>query len=215
MNRFWNLLKYELMICHRSYHIIRHVAYVMLFSNIIFSLIISSEDISDQMKMLLIIFGAVMATITLPSYLIKNEIQDGSLENLFVKFRPSIILLAKYCGIVMSVGIGIGITLPVIIVFYSLTFHKICYMTVVMILLIIQLLSIVLLGNIIHAYFRHNTNIILSIIMPIIIPSIIFATLALNSLKIDFILIILGIDMILIPIILMFSNYLLSHIYEF
>jgi ABC-type transport system involved in cytochrome c biogenesis permease component len=215
MNKFWKLLKYELLLCNRSYHLIRHSAYVMLLSNIIFSIMISTMEHTDHLKMLLIIFGCVMSTITIPSYLIKAEMQDGSLENLFVTLSSPTILLAKYCGMVISGGIGILSTFPIIIVFYSLPLSSLIYISAIMIFLLFQIIAIILLGNIIHAYFRRNTNIILSIIIPLIIPSLILASIAVNSLKIDFILILLGIDMVLIPIILVLSNYLLSNLYEF
>lgn len=215
MNRFWKLLKYELLICNRSYHLIRHSAYVMVLSNIIFSIMISDAAHTIHLKMLLIIFGSIIATITIPSYLIKSEMQDGSLENLLVTQSSTTIVLAKYWGIVASSGIGIFSTFPIIIIFYSLPLSTVTYISAVIILLLLQIAAIILLGNIIHAYFSHNTNIILSIIIPFLIPSIIIANMGIISLNIDFIFILLGIGMVLIPITLVLGKYLLSNIFGF
>lgn len=215
MSRFWKLLKYELLLCHRSYHLIRHSAYVMLLSNLIFSLMISNLEHTEQLKIFLVLFGGIIATVTIPSYLVKAEMQDGSLENLFVKFRPTTILLTKYCSIVLSIAAGMILIFPIILIFYALPLYSIFYIGVIMALLLLQIVAITLLGNIIHAYFRHNTNIILSIIIPIIIPSLILASIAVNSMNPDFLLILVGVSMILIPITLVLANYLLSNLYEF
>jgi len=219
MHNFWTLLKYELAICHRSYHLFRHSAYIMLLSTIILSIIIESayenESSGTYIKIMMIIFGSVMPSITVPSHLVKSEMQDGALENLFVFLKPLTILMAKYCGILILVGSGIFGALPIITVFYNLQIEHIILLLVIIILLLVQIVAIVLLCNIIHAYFRQNTNFILTIILPLIIPSLIIATMAVKTFKIDFICILLGMDMIFIPIILMLSNYLLATLYEF
>lgn len=165
--------------------------------------------------MMLIIFGSVMSAITIPSYLIKSEMQDGSLENLFVFLKPTTILMAKYCGTLISVGFGILCTLPIITIFYHLEIHNIIFLTMIIMIILFQTISIVLLGNIIHAYFKQNTNLILSIILPLITPSLIITSMAISTSKVDFVFILLGIDMIFIPIILTLSNYLLASLYEF
>ena len=165
--------------------------------------------------MMLIIFGSVMSAITIPSYLVKSEVQDGALENLFVFLKPPTILMAKYCGMLLSVGFGILCTLPIIAVFYHLQIDHIILLIAIIILILLQIIAIVLLGNIIHAYFRQNTNLILTIILPLIIPSLIITSMAVSTFKIDFVFILLGMDMIFIPIILMLSNYLLASLYEF
>ena len=215
MHNFWTLLKYELTICHRSYHLFRHSAYIMLLSSIILSIIIESEASSTYIKMMLIIFGSVMSAITIPSYLVKSEMQDGSLENLFVFLKPTTILMAKYCSMLLSAGFGILCTLPIITIFYHLQIHHIIFLTLMIIIILCQIIAIVLLCNIIHAYFRQNTNLILAIILPLITPSLIITSMAISTSKIDFVFILLGMDMIFIPIILTLSNYLLANLYEF
>jgi len=215
MHNFWTLLKYELAICHRSYHIFRHSAYIMLLSSIMLSIIIESEESSTYVTMMLIIFGSVMSAITIPTHLIKSEMLDGSLENLFVILKPTTILMAKYCGILISVASGILCTLPIITLFYHLEIHHIIFLTIIIMTILCQTIAIIILGNIIHAYFRQNTNLILTIILPLITPSLIIASMAISTSKIDFVFILLGMDMIFIPIILILSNFLLENLYEF
>lgn len=215
MHNFWTLLKYELTICHRSYHLFRHSTYIMLLSSIILSIIIEGEATSIYIKMMLIIFGSVMSAITIPSHLIKAEMQDGSLENLFVFLESSTITMAKYCSLIIVIGAGILSTLPIITMFYHLQIDHIIFLVAIMLIILMQIIAIMLLGNIIHAYFRQNTNLILAIIIPLIIPSLIIASMAISTFKLDFVFILLGMDMVFVPIILIVSNYLLSSIYEF
>lgn len=214
MNHFYKLLKYEITLCHRSYHLTRHSAYIMLLSTIILSIMIAGSTNEASLKMLLAIFGSVIASVTIPSYLIKYDMQDGSLENLFSKISYSSILMAKYFSILYCTCVGVLSTLPIIAIFYSLSVVDLLYLVALVPLVLMQIISIVLLGNIIHAYFRQNTNFILIIIIPLIIPALILASLAITALKLDFALILLGVDMVFIPIILMLSNYLLAHLYE-
>lgn len=187
----------------------------MLLSSIILSIIIEGEVNSVYIKMMLIVFGSVMSAITIPTHLLKSEMQDGSLENLFVFLKPSTIIMAKYCSLIIVIGAGILCTLPIIAIFYHLQIDHILFLVAIMIIILIQIIAIMLLGNIIHAYFRQNTNLILAIIIPLIIPSLIIASMAISTLKLDFLFILLGMDMIFIPIILVLSNYLLASIYEF
>ena len=214
MNHFYRLLKYEITLCHRSYHLMRHSAYITLLATIILSIMISGTEPSESLKMLLVIFGSIMASVTVPSPLVKYDMQDGSLENLFSRTSSANILMAKYFAIFYSVGIGILCTFPIIGIFYSLSIMKMLYLAIIVTLMLLQIVAILLLGNIIHAYFRQNTNFILIIIAPLIIPSLILASLAISTMKLDFLLILLGIDMVFVPIILVLSNYLFANLYE-
>jgi len=215
MTNFLHLLKYELTIYHRSYHLFRHSAYIMLLSSIILSIMLSSESSTTYIKMILIIFGAVISAVTIPSYLIKSDMQDGSLENMLAISRPSTIITTKYCGMFASVSSGILCTMPIIMLFYGLQASHLLFLLAIMLLILLQVIAIVLLGNVIHAYFRQNTNLILAIIIPLIIPSLIIASMGISTLKGDFVFILIGMDMIFVPIILMLSGYLCASLHEF
>ena len=215
MTNFLHLLKYELTIYHRSYHLFRHSAYIMLLSSIILSIMLSTEPSSSYTKMILIIFGSIISTVTIPSHLVKAEMQDGSLENMLAISRSSCIIIAKYCSMVISVSAGILCTLPIIMLFHGLQTSHMLFLLVIIMLILVQVIAIVLLGNVIHAYFRQNTNLILAIIIPLIIPSLIIASMGVSSFKIDFVFILLGMDMIFVPVILVLSSYLCSSLYEF
>ena len=99
--------------------------------------------------------------------------------------------------------------------FHGLQTSHMLFLLVIIMLILVQVIAIVLLGNVIHAYFRQNTNLILAIIIPLIIPSLIIASMGVSSFKIDFVFILLGMDMIFVPVILVLSSYLCSSLYEF
>jgi heme exporter protein B len=215
MNNFVHLLKYEVTICHRSYHLFRHSFYITMLASIILSIMLSSEHDNTYTKMILIVFGSVMAAVTIPSHLIKSDMQDGSLENMLAILPPSKIIIAKYFGLITAINTGILCTLPLIMLFYGLEIEHMAFLFLVIMPILLQVIAIIILGNLIHAYFKQNTNLILAIIIPLIIPSLIMASMGIKTLNSDFIFIIIGIDMIFIPIILMLSSYLCANLYEF
>jgi heme exporter protein B len=185
----------------------------MAFIALVYSLISPESEIHS--KFALVLIGTVVTTISLPSYIIKQDLTDGSLENMIVSLEISTILMIKYFALLTSISLGFLITMPIITLFYGFNIHETLYISTLSLLIIIQGSALVLLANIVHAYFRKNTNLILSLIIPILIPSIIISSMAIMNNKPDFLYIILGIDLIMVPIMLAFSNYLLKNIYNF
>ncbi len=67
----------------------------------------------------------------------------------------------------------------------------------------------------IQGYFRSNTNFLAVLIMPLIIPNVVLAGIILqNSAMESLLLVMLGINMVIIPVAIFLSSYLIKNIYN-
>lgn len=211
----WKLLKFELLLSSRSHHIIRSALYMQILSLIIFAFIIESKDLSNHIKLMIGYSGIIFASMIIPHYWIKSEVGDGYLETLLSITSPFHIILVKNLSLNICLIISSLIPILAMMFMFNLDFASCLYLLIAIIITIEHLASLLVLTNILHAYFKRNTNLIISVIMPLIIPHIIITFIGLETLTLDFIFILLGMNMILVTITFLLSNYLLKHLYVF
>ena len=211
----YKLLKFELKTSNRAHHILRSSIYMMLLSILMFSITIPKEHISEELNMLICFSSLIFTFMITPPYLVKSDLNDGFLETSLSIFSPLQIILAKYLSLVLNLMISIFVILPIIMLVFNIALEPLIYLYSLMILTIFQIAGIIVFINILHAYFKKNTNLLISLILPIILPTIIISSIALSSLKIDFLMILLGLDLIMIPLIFCLSHYLLKNLYNF
>ncbi len=214
MKQFNTLLKFEILLQNRSYHMIRNSAYMMLLASVIFSIMLPHDFLNDHVKMLMCVFGVVFAALSLPHYLVKIDMQDGILETLLSHMKPWQIFCAKYAAIIFNMGVGVLISLPITIIFFALSLPQALFLLWIITLILLQVVALILLANIIHAYFRHSTNFLIAIMLPLMLPGLIIAGMGLETFKMDFAMMLLGIDMIIVPTSAVLSSYLLANLYE-
>lgn len=178
-------------------------------------MVIPEAVLTSQIKMLMCFWGIIFTALIIPHYLIKIDLQDGILETLLCAVSPVKILLAKYLALTISIIISTIISMIFISLFFALSSSEIIYLLLLMLLTIFQISAFVILGNIVHAYFRRNTNLLIALILPLIIPTLIIGATALETLNFDFIMILLGVDIVIVPIIFFLSSYLLANLYDF
>lgn len=215
MKKFFTLLEYDLKIGHRIYHLIKNSVYLLLLLQIILALILPESLKNNQIQMIWFSFIILIVSLNIPDHIIKLELADGSLENLMVSYKSWMIILSKFVSIVMLILFGMGLMLPLFFLLYDYSLSECLILLSINILLVLFVVSLKIIANIIQAYFRQNTQLILLIIMPLIIPVMIISKLALQSLNFEFVLILIGINMIFIPIIFWFASYLLDYLFEF
>lgn len=211
----YKLLKFELLIYNRSYHLIRSNIYILLLSSIVFSMVLPEEFLTQHVKMLMCFFGVIFASLTVPHYLVKIDLQDGSLETLISTISSRKIFLAKYLALTASLMISILLAMIFISIFFAFSIAEMVYLLSLICVTIFQISAFIMLANIVHAYFRRNTNMLIALIIPLVIPTVILGGAGIETLNFDFIMILLGIDMIIVPIIFFLSSYLLKHLFDF
>jgi heme exporter protein B len=125
------------------------------------------------------------------------------------------IAMMKYIALLISNILAFSISIPLIGLFCALYLEQIVSISIVSILLLIQISGLALLTSSIEGYFRTNTEIISLVILPLIIPGIVLSGLSLNqSSNEGFIWVLLGMDMIITPITIVLSSYLIRNIYN-
>ena len=215
MKILYKLLRFEMKIMNRSYHLIRNNIYLLILSSVIFSMVLPEEFLTTNIKMLMCFWGVIISSLMIPHYLVKIDVQDGSLETLISTISHKKIFIAKYLALAFSLIISTVLATSVTTLFFAFSAKELLYLSLLMLLAILQITALILLGNIIHAYFRRNTNMLIALIIPLIIPTLVIGAIALETLNFDFIMILLGVDIVIIPIIFYLSSYLLSNLYDF
>lgn len=187
---------------------------MMLLSLLLFSIIIPTEILEPEIKLLISYSGLIFTIMIIPANIIKSDLQDGFLETISTLYSPYQIVTAKYLALILNLILASLMVMPIIILLFQISLPDLIYLYSLMILTIFQISIILVFINLLHAYFKRNTNLLISLILPMIIPTIIIASLALSSMKIDFLMILLGIDLILIPITFLLSTYLLKNLFN-
>lgn len=208
------LLFWELKIQNKVQNLSKYLLAFFLFCALTITLINKQPDVSK--------FGIIFAIIYMPLALIgfthlifKQDVEDGSLEFLLSNFTILQIIITKFIAIVISAFVSIILSLPVIYIIFNLDFKSLCSLAAILLTLLFISSALLILIASIQSYFRSNTNIISLLIMPLLMPSIVLAGLALqNQQNFSVILIMLGLDLIMVPISLILSAYLIKNIYN-
>lgn len=216
MNSFTELLKHEIMAQNRIHHILRHNVQFISFSLVCLIFLCPARENIAEFGLIFLIISLPLATIGITRDIVKADIYDGSLEILMITTTTLHIVLIKFLALLLNNIAALIIAMPFIVIFYTLSFEQAMLSIANCIMLLIQISAMSLFIGCIEGYFRSNTDLISSILLPIMIPGIIVSGLLLHatydlSLYIN---ILLGINLIVTPIILILSGYLLRNIYN-
>lgn len=214
MNKLLQLIKWEYLIQNRINNLTKYLFIFFLFCTISTSLINNQEDI----KKFGIIFSVIFLPIALISFsqiIFRHDIEDGSLELLLSSFSENEIIISKFLTIFLIAISSVMLNMPIIYILFDVTISMIFLITITITLLLILSSSLLILIGSIQSYFRSNTNLLSILIMPLLIPSITFTGLIIqNPENIKYIFVMIGINIILLPIILHLSSYLIKNIYN-
>lgn len=210
----FKLAKFEFKTSNRSHQILRSSIYMMLLSILLFSIIVPKNIMNMEVKLLICFAGIIFTSMIVPPYLVKQDLSDGFLETISTIYNPYQIIMAKYVALSLNLILSCAFIVPIILLLFQIPFKELIYLYSLMILTIFQISIILVFVNILHAYFKRNTNLLISLILPLILPSMMIASLALSTLKIDFLMILIGIDLIFIPLTFLLSSYLLKNLFN-
>jgi heme exporter protein B len=208
------IIKRELKVQNKIYNLTKYTLIFLAFCTLSITQISTHENIQ--------IFGVKfsiacipLAFIGLSNNLIKPDIEDGSLETSLTSIEPIKIIFAKYIALCTGTIGSFVLILPVIIILYNIDIKEFTILSIAGILLITLSAALAVLIATIQGYFRTNTNFLSILIMPSIIPSIIMTGLLIqNPDDLHLASIMFGINLLIIPIALYLSSYLLENIYN-
>ncbi len=204
----------ELQIQYKIYHLIKFFFIFFAFSILCPTLISRHQQIT-LFGTAFSIISIPLAFISMPQNIIKSDNEDGSLEILLLSCSTYTIIISKYIALCICAIISYILYAPLILLIFSFSFYSFMYITICAIILILVSGSITILISSIQVYFRENTNFLSICIIPLIIPYIILTGLVLQNIQpLDFITIMIGISLIIIPLSLHCSSYLVENIYN-
>lgn len=218
MKNLTKLIIQDLLVQNKVYNTSKYFLMYYVFCLLSITLINSYENIVE--------FGMLFTLICIPlgflsvlSSIIKCDIEDGFLELLKTIHTSFTIICIKYCALTIAIMGSFIITIPIIYILFNLKLSMLLIVTLCASLLILLSSALSILIGSIQGYFRVNTNFFALILLPLVIPSIILSGMILNHMihdhiHYDLIYILLGIDLIIIPVSLYLSTYLIENIYN-
>ncbi|WP_341758479.1 heme exporter protein CcmB [Candidatus Tisiphia endosymbiont of Ditula angustiorana] len=214
MHKLIQIIKWEYLIQNRINNLSKYLFIFFLFCIFSTALINDQADIKK--------FGVIFSVIFLPialigfsSLILKQDVEDGSLELLLSSFTESEIVTSKLFAIFFSSLTSSLLNIPIIYIIFDLDLITVTYLFITLTLLLTLSSSLLVLIGSIQSYFRSNTNLLAILIMPLLIPNIILTGLVLQNLEnISLIFVMIGINMLLLPTIFYLSSYLIKNIYN-
>ncbi len=210
-----HLLKYEFLLQNKIYSLTKHFFIFFIFCSGSITIVTSYDEIAN--------FGIIFSLVSIPlsfigitTNFLRPEIEDGSLELLLASFRPVEIILTKYLNLLICGSTAFIATIPILYLLFNIDKVQLSLIAIAGLLLMSTSCGITILISSIQCYFRSNTNILSTLLMPLIIPSIILSGMIIessnNSYSLIFILI--GVNCIIIPTSVYLSSYLIENIYN-
>jgi heme exporter protein B len=213
MRKIVTLIKNEFVIQNKTNNLGIYLFGFFLFCTFSVSMINNHNDI-QKYGMIFSIIAIPLGLLAFANVVFKNDLDDGHLEFLLINFDAHKIVIAKIiCIFTISICSAIA-NIPFIWIIFSIEWKTLLYLSVALILLIASATSTMVLIGAVQSYFRENTNFLSVFVMPLIIPNIILSGLILKELDLHLIYIMLGINLVLLPISISLSGYLIKNIYN-
>lgn len=210
----FKLIYQEIILQNKIHHLAKHFFFFLLFASVCTVIIAPNDNISE--------FGLMISIIFIPLFLlcnnyflIKYEIHNGDLEMLLTTFSAQKIINAKFSSLCFNLLMSFLLIMPLMAIFFSLPlFLGVKFFMVAMLVLLLSCALTILIASI-QSYFQANYNFLSVMIMPLLLPNIILAGMVIQTPeKIVLILMMLGVDLIIIPISLFASGFLIKNIYN-
>ncbi|HJD58050.1 MAG TPA: heme exporter protein CcmB [Rickettsia endosymbiont of Ceroptres masudai] len=213
MNNLFVLIKREFIVQNRINNIIKYIVIFFLFCIISTVLINSARDI-NKFGLIFSVICLLISLISFSAVIFKSDLEDGSLELLLSIVSHEKIILAKFFAIFISSTIGMILTLPIIYIFFDQTLFEVMFFFISVWMMLVLSSSLVVLSGSVQCYFKKNANFVGTFIMPLLIPNIIMTGLILQDNNLQLIFIMIGINLVFLPISFFLSSYLIKNIYN-
>ncbi|WP_341786939.1 heme exporter protein CcmB [Rickettsia endosymbiont of Cantharis rufa] len=213
MNNLFVLIKHEFIVQNRINNIIKYLVIFFLFC-IISTVLINSEKDITKFGLIFSVICLLISLIGFSSVIFKSDLEDGSLELLLSIVSHEKIILAKFFAIFISSTVGLVLVLPVIYVFFDQTLLEIIFFFISVWMILVLSSSLVVLSGSVQCYFKKNANFVGTFIMPLLIPNIIMTGLILQDNNLRLIFIMIGINLVFLPVSFFLSSYLIKNIYN-
>lgn len=214
MNKLILLIKREYLIQNRVNNLSKYLFIFFLFGIFSITMINDPADIKKFGVIFSVIFLPI-ALISFSSQIFNCDLDDGNLELLLASCTETEIIIPKFLAILICSITSSILNMPIIYIIFDLDIVSLSYLFLALIILLTLSTALLILIAAIQSYFRSNANLIALLIMPLLTPSIILTGLIIQDhQKLNLISVIIGINLLLLPIILYLSSYLIKNIYN-
>lgn len=178
--------------------------------------IVSSHDKIANLGVIFTVISIPLSLIGIAGNFLKSEVEDGSLEILLTSFKPIHIILAKYLGLFTCGSIAFVLNVAISYFLFNIDVLKLNLIIITGISLMATSCGVIILISSIQCYFRSNTNLLSTLLLPLIIPNIILSGIIIQSENNNYslLLILTGVNCIIIPMSIYLSSYLIENIYN-
>lgn len=209
-----NLLLHEFTVQNKVGNLARYSLLFFSFCLIIAAVVNSPDEIKRFGSLFSVIYIPI-AFLGLADRIFKPCLINGELEFYLTITSGNRIVSAKFVALSLISSICFLLVTPLILIFFDLNLEVMIRIVTSALLLILLCSSLIILIAAIQSYFRNNANYLVITILPIIIPSIMLCGMLIQSEQNLYILYLLaGIDLIFIPVTLIFASYLIDNIYN-
>ncbi len=176
--------------------------------------LLDSKDIEFYAPQILL-FCITLSNIIANSNNLLDDNKDGSLVQKLLLYDYMDIVIAKQSAIFLASSIITLIVSIMALFFYSLNLIEFLFFLSSTILILFVASALAFCSSVIKLYFDNNTEYLSMIMMPLLIPFFICSSLSITSCNYCYLLLMLGMNLILIPIISFMSGHLLRGVYSF
>lgn len=212
MTKNLDFLLFEIKILHQ----VRAIS-ILLFSFQTISMLtlpflLDSKDIEFYAPQILVFCIALSIIITSSNNLSADKLDGSLVQKLLIFEYFDIVIVKQLSMFLLSALISLMISIMIWLL-YSLSFLQFFFFLAASLLVLIISCSLAFCSSVIKLYFDNNTEYLSMIMMPLLIPFFICASIAITSCNYFYLLLMLGMNLILAPIISLMSIYLMRDIY--
>lgn len=213
-DKFINLIYMEISNQIKLNNLIKYLFLFFGFCLLSIALVNNHENINNFAALFTLI-SIPLAMINLANMIFKEDMNDGTIELLMIIFSPLQITLAKFISLSACTSLAFATMLPITCILYNIELSLALLMFISGIVLCLATSGLICLISAIQCYFKSNTNFISVLIMPLIIPSIILIGIAMQANQANnYLGFLYGINLILTPLCIYLTSYLIENIYN-
>jgi ABC-type transport system involved in cytochrome c biogenesis permease component len=213
LNKYWNFFIWEMKILHYDMAISLMLFSFNLCTVVILPFLLSQYDLAKYGLSLILFINILSIILAAPIYLMRDN-DDGCLEQMIIGIETSNIIIVKFFALVVLAIIISLLLSPVIMLLYSIDLKAIIIFLFSEILAIIFASSLAINSAIIKLYFANNNEYVSLLSLPMVIPILILSSMAISTASFMMILMMVGINLVFVPLVILFNSYLLKNLYR-
>lgn len=204
-------IREEVRYLNKGYNTFLHMFLLILFNNLLFYLV----SLEGGQKLSFVLISVISSALNISYSFGKDELKNGIIEQLLSTRSTESIVIIRFAALVYLLIAAFYLSLPIISILYSFDLKYLGLLALTGSLIIPLLASFIILINSSNYYFRSNNGLIHGLMLVMLLPTAIICGLIFNSIIYWPTLGLLAVDLIIAPIAIILSRYLLANLYNY